>query len=265
MNEARSGAILEHIRKFARIGSDTRLSDRELLARFAHGHDEAAFAALVQRHGAMILQVCRRIVHNLHDAEDICQATFFVLASRAATRKWHDSVGNWLYQVAYRLSLRARSDALRRRRHESRMGTRPALQTRDEITAKELQAALDEELFRLPDKYQVPLVLCYLQGATRDEAARQLGWPLGTLKNRVERGRALLRNRLSARGLTLSAALIAAILTEGSAQAVLSVEEVKRITQVALLISRGQVKTAATGTVPALRLAHSMLRAMFLR
>src|SRR5437588_2601711 len=116
MNQA--GVILDHVRKLAR--ADGHVPDRELLERFSRHRDEAAFGTLVQRHRGMVMQVCRRVLHHWHDAEEGCQAAFVVLASKAGSRYWHESVGNWLYQVAYRLALRARATAVRRHKHENR-------------------------------------------------------------------------------------------------------------------------------------------------
>jgi RNA polymerase sigma factor (sigma-70 family) len=202
----------------ARKRHASRESDRELLRRFVEERDESAFAALVYRHGPMVLGTCRRVLHNHHDAEDAWQAAFLLLAAKAASLRWERSVATWLYVVARNVARKAKNAAARRSTHERRTAARRSegadIQPGGDLTAQELRAMLDEELGRLPQKYRSPLVLCYLEGLTRDEAARQLGWPLGTLKSRVERGRELLADRLTRRGLTLSAALPAALLTE---------------------------------------------------
>jgi RNA polymerase sigma factor (sigma-70 family) len=199
----------------------------------------------------MVLGVCRRLLHNGHDAEDVCQAVFLLLASKAASRRWHESVAGWLHQAAYHLALKARAAAACRRAREGRVISRPHPDPVDEISAHELQAALHEDLARLPEKYRAPLVLCYLEGATRDEAARQLGLPLGTLKSRVERGRELLHDRLASRGLTLAGALSAALLTTGAAQAGLPAGLTPAIVQAALQSAAGPVPTAAAGLLKA--------------
>jgi RNA polymerase sigma factor (sigma-70 family) len=196
-------------------------SDRELVRRFAAAADEAAFAALVRRHGPMVLGVCRRLLQNPQDAEDAFQATFLVLARKAGTLQHPESVGNYLYGVAYRRALGARAAAARRSAHEGRAAPRAQADPLTEITLREAQEVLDAELSRLPEQWRAPLVLCCLDGMTRDEAARQLGLPLGTLKSRLERGRELLRSSLTRRGLTLSAALSATLLGEGLARAAL--------------------------------------------
>src|SRR5579884_2283399 len=233
-----------------------RPSDRELLRRFAGQRDEAAFGTLVRRHGRMVLGVCRRALGNGPDAEDAFQATFLVLATRAASGSWQDSVAGWLHGVAHHVALKARAAAARRRLRESRAPTRAAGDPLEEINGRELRGVLDEELSRLSEKYRVPLVLCYLEGATRDEAARQLGWPVGTLKSRVERGRELLRARLRRRGLALAAALSASALPADAAPPA----------ALALETARAAVTTAAGRTssgvasAPAVRLARAVLR-----
>jgi RNA polymerase sigma factor (sigma-70 family) len=194
------------------------LTDRELLHRFKN-HDENAFRALVRRHGLMVYRTCRRAIANEHDAEDAWQQTFMVLATRSALGSWQESVAGWLHETARRIALKSRTTADRRRNSEHRLPSRQPGIPLDEITGRELQETLDVELARLPEKYRLPLVLCLLEGATRDEAAHRLGWPLSTVKHRVHQGRELLRKRLVQRGLTLSSVLGAAALAGSSAQA----------------------------------------------
>jgi RNA polymerase sigma factor (sigma-70 family) len=264
MKQARPAVIVKYLRKLAAVGKADPTSDRELLQRFAYRQDEAAFTTLVQRHGPMVLRVCRRLLSNWHDAEDVCQAVFLVLASKAASRYWQPSIANWLYQVAYHLALKAKASAASRRPRESRTIFQPQADPAEELSARELQAALHEELARLPEKYRAPLVLCYLEGATRDEAARQLGWPVGTLKSRVERGRDLLHSRLAHRGLTLSAALSTALLTEKVTEAALPAGLTPGIVRAAVGYTTRGLPTAAAGSEPALNLARGLLNVMSL-
>jgi RNA polymerase sigma-70 factor (ECF subfamily) len=190
-------------------------TDRELLERFVTVRDESAFAALVQRHGAAVLRVCRRVLASRQDAEDVCQAAFLTLARKAGLVPWQDSVSCWLQAVARRLALQARCSAARRGRftagpggdgacldvpEPSEAGPDPLV---EEVARRELRVVLDEELGRLPEKYRVPVVLCYLEGKTNEQAAGELGWPIGSMSRRLARARALLRDRLSRRGLTL--------------------------------------------------------------
>src|SRR6516162_1165068 len=203
--------LADHVRSLAGAPPGREASDRELLHGFAARRDEAAFAALVRRHGPMVLRVCRRALANAADAEDVFQATFLVLARKASSPRWHDSVANWLYGVAYRLARKVREAAVRRAARESRAAVRIGDDPLAAITGRELLGALDEELLRLPERYREPLVLCYLEGLARDEAAAQLGCPLGTLKERLGRGRDLLRRALTRRGVGAGAALAAAL------------------------------------------------------
>ncbi|MFO0807836.1 MAG: sigma-70 family RNA polymerase sigma factor [Gemmataceae bacterium] len=193
-------AAIDQVIRSASRAAHAALSDRDLLCRYATDGDEAAFAALVQRHTGMVLGVCRRVLPTVPDAEDACQAVFLVLARKAATTRWQPSVANWLYLTARRVADRARRSAARRRRHEGQAAVPAATSPADALTARELLAALDEELARLPTMYRKPLVLCYLEGLTRDEAATRLGIPAGTVKIRLERGRKRLGDALTKRG-----------------------------------------------------------------
>ncbi|MBL8793588.1 MAG: RNA polymerase sigma factor [Planctomycetia bacterium] len=216
MHGTRFSPILHYLRRLVgpSCGGQT---DTELLERFIGQRDEAAFEALVQRHGPLVWGVCRRSLADPHAAEDAFQATFLVLARRAEAIVQRASVRSWLYGVACRIARRARE---RDRRERARMTVLDPVQLAapsDADAWRQLQPILDEELDRLPEKYRAPLLLCYLDGKTRDEAAQELGWTEGAVKGRLERGRELLRNRLSRRGLPLSAALLTALPAEGSA------------------------------------------------
>jgi RNA polymerase sigma factor (sigma-70 family) len=186
------------------------LADDQLLERFTTRHDEGAFEALVQRYSSLVHGVCRRVLGHAQDAEDAFQATFLILARKAGTISKKQSLASWLYKVAYRTALRARSDKARRRSQEQHALPRPALYSPADAARRELGMVLDEEVQRLPEKYRVPILLCYLQGQTNAEAAAQLNWPTGTVKIRLMRGREMLRQRLLRRGITLSLAALAA-------------------------------------------------------
>jgi RNA polymerase sigma factor (sigma-70 family) len=180
-------------------------TDAALLGRFIRERDEASFALLVRRHGPMVLGVCRRVLRNLHDAEDAFQATFVVLVRRAGSVRSPASLAHWLYGVAYRTALEAKRAAARRRAKEA------AVTPRTEASDGPDLGILDEEISRLPDKLRDALVLCDLQGSSRKQAARQLGCAEGTVASRLSRGRELLGRRLSRRGFTLSWPLGAAV------------------------------------------------------
>jgi RNA polymerase sigma factor (sigma-70 family) len=205
MTRTQGNAVLRHIRGLAAAEE----SDGQLLERFAAAREEAAFAALVRRHGPLVLGVCRRVLHQEQDAEDAFQATFLALARKAASAGRRATLGTWLYQVAYHAALRVRQQSALRRRREDRTPPRPRPDLLAEVTGRELLTVLDEELHRLPERCRAPLVLCYLEGRTRDEAARELGWSLGTLKRRLEQGRVRLHDRLSRRGVALAGLLAA--------------------------------------------------------
>ena len=178
------------------------LTDGDLLKRYLQEEDEAAFEALVRRHGPMVLGVCRRILRNAHDAEDAFQATFLVLLHKASSLQSPGTVGNWLYGVAYRTAQEARRAILKRCAKEAKAVPKPAAPA---DAWNDLREALDEELERLSEKYRTVIVLVDLEGATGKEVARRLGMPEGTVASRLARGRVLLAKRLTRRGPALTA------------------------------------------------------------
>src|SRR5260370_26581373 len=202
-------SVLRHLRKAALGPDGGGLTDGQLLQRFLTRRDEAAFAVLVRRHGPMVLGVCRRILHNSHDADDAFQATFLVLVRKAPVLASRAVVGNWLHGVAYRTALKARSADARRRVKERAMSRPEAL---EEDLRPEWHALLDRELNGLPERDRAPAILCDLEGKTRREAARLLGCPEGTLSGRLSRARSLLARRLARHGLPLSGGAVAAAL-----------------------------------------------------
>jgi RNA polymerase sigma factor (sigma-70 family) len=230
--------------------------DGELLRRFVAAREEAAFAGLVRRHGAMVLGVCRRLLDDAHEAEDAFQATFLVLARRAAAVRKQDSVASWLYAVAYRVSLKARAAATHRQKPGGE-AAEPA-STADpaaEAAWRELRPVIDEELSRLPEKYRAPLVLCYLEGKTNEEAARLLGWTKGTVSGRLARARDLLRPRLARRGLALAAGSVAVLLAQRGAAP----------SSAALVETTANAVLTGSLSAPAAALARGVIRAMFVK
>jgi RNA polymerase sigma factor (sigma-70 family) len=183
-------------------------TDRELLHRYADARDEEAFAALVRRHAGMVQATCRRVLGDAQDAEDAFQATFLLLARKGKSGLWRPSLAGWLYAAARQVALNARRRKACRAHHEHQAAARAIATPLDQLSAAELLAALDEELGRLPERYRGPLVLCCLEGQTRDEAARRLDVPAATLKSQLERGRRLLSAALAKRGFTLGATLL---------------------------------------------------------
>jgi RNA polymerase sigma factor (sigma-70 family) len=219
MGKGRLGQALRHLRRLAGGGTAADCPDRQLLRRYAEQRDEAAFAALVERHGPLVLGVCRSVLGHAQDAEDAFQAAFLVLAQKAGSIRNSDSIGSWLYGVAYRTALRARRDMVRRGQREGKAAERSPEQPPSEAALRELQAILHEEVQRLPQRYRAPFVLCCLEDRSREEAARELGWKEGTVSCRVARARERLRQRLARRGIDLSAVLCAVAVAQGSADA----------------------------------------------
>ncbi len=192
------------------------LSDCELLNRYVEMDDQAAFATVIGRHSAMVLGVCRRLLPSSADAEDACQAVFLLLARKAKSTRWQPSVANWLYATARKVAQNARLASARRRRREGVAAVPESVAPVDRMSGRELTATLDEELDKLPPRYREPLVLCYLEGLTRDEAATRLGVPVATLKKQLERGRKKLADALTARGCILGISLLATFATSPS-------------------------------------------------
>jgi RNA polymerase sigma factor (sigma-70 family) len=199
-----ANAVLNYLRRVRGPRAATDMTDRALLERFAGQRDEAAFAELVRLHGPAVLGVCRRVLGDAHDAEDAFQVTFQVLAAKGRSLRPGDQLGPWLYGVAYRSALRARSKRARRRERERQAPPTAKTDPADDILWRDLRPVLDEEVQRLPEKYRVPFVLCHVQGQTYEEAAHHLGCPKGTVAIRLSRARERLRNRLTRRGLSPS-------------------------------------------------------------
>ncbi|HLK16382.1 MAG TPA: sigma-70 family RNA polymerase sigma factor, partial [Fimbriimonadaceae bacterium] len=187
MSSAQLGVLLHHLRRITAGRSQSVTPDRELLEAFLSQRDEAAFTELVRRHGPMVLNVCRGVLHNQHDAEDVFQATFLVLAQKAERVRKPEAVGSWLCGVAYHLALKVRAANIRRRNSEERTEERTVTDPMLDMTLRELHQVLLEELQHLPEKYRLPLILCYLEGRTQAEAARQLGWDKDILRGRLNR------------------------------------------------------------------------------
>src|SRR5271168_5195158 len=203
MANGESPAVLRDIHTLFRVGTSNGLTDAQLLDRFRARSDlnssEAAFAGLMARHGPMVLGVCRRALRNPDDVADAFQATFLILVRRADTVRVEDSLGRWLYGVSRRVSVRAKLAAARRSAREVREIEFAAAPAAD-ADFDELREVLDEEIGRLPEKFRRAVVLCELEGCGHDEAARQLGCAIGTVKSRLSRAREKLRSRLIRRG-----------------------------------------------------------------
>src|SRR5262245_49362795 len=206
--------VLQPLRRSTPQGDEPGRTDGQLLESFVASRDEAAFSALVRRHGPMVWGVCRRTLHNHHDAEDAFQATFLVLVRRAGSIVPREMVGNWLYGVARQTALNARAMAGRRKERETQAIEVPDPPAPTQPLWCDLRPLLDEELTQLPDRYRAVVVLCDLEGQSRSQAARQLGCPEGSVAGWLARARAMLAERLSQRGVALSAAALSASLLQ---------------------------------------------------
>jgi RNA polymerase sigma factor (sigma-70 family) len=256
MTSTKAGNVLLHIRRLAGPGQNEVSADCQLLDRFTTQRDESAFAELVRQHGPMVLHVCRSVLRHEQDAEDAFQATFLVLARKADTIRQPEAVAGWLCEVAYRVAVKAHAASARRHAQERRDTLMSAADPTLDMTVRDLQRVLHEELRHLPDKYRVPLVLCYLEGRSHEEAARQLGWSKGTFRGRLDRGREHLRRRLAARGVALAAVLCGTAVAPAAAAEAL-VQAVVRVVAPSPL-------NGATGVLPGrvAALAEEVIRAM---
>ncbi len=255
-------AVLRHVRKLAEVQALDTLPDGDLLDRFVQHRDESAFTVLVRRYAPLVLGICRRILRQAQDAEDACQAVFLVLACKAGSISKKEALPSFLHGVAFRVATTLRRNLTRRLARQVPLPETVPAPAAGDVTWGEVEAILDEELHRLPERFRAPLVLCYLEGLTRDEAAQQLGWSLGTLRGRLERGREQLRLRLSRRGLGLPAVLLASALGQVPAAGAAEASLVAATIEAVSLFAKGQ--GASTAAVPVLSLAEGVLQAMLL-
>jgi RNA polymerase sigma factor (sigma-70 family) len=263
---SRISKIVPHLRRVALLQEDAGLTDGQLLESFLACRDEAAFAALVRRHGPMVLGVCRRVLPNPHDAEDAFQATFLVLVRKGDSVVPRDMVANWLYGVARTTAHRARVASAKRAGRERQVVAMPEPEARhaeDELW-RDLQPVLDQELSRLPDKYRVPILLCDLEGKSIKEAARHLGWPQGTLAGRLARARALLAKRLTRHGLAVSAGALAAALSQNASAAGVPAAVAATTVRAATVLAAGQAVTEAAISAEVASLMEGVMKTMLL-
>ena len=206
------GKATRDLRVLLELGEARALTDGQLLGRFVDRREGAIFEAIVLRHGPIVWGVCRRILRDHHDAEDAFQATFLVLARRAASVAQGEKLGNWLYGVAHQTAQKARGMRARRRAREGQVTDLPEPEAAGVVKHEDCRGELDRELSRLPEKYRLPIVLCELEGLTHREAAEQIGCPIGTVSSRLSRAKAMLMRRLSRRAVPLSDGSMAVLL-----------------------------------------------------
>jgi RNA polymerase sigma factor (sigma-70 family) len=259
----RKRAVLKGVRTLLDVGTSTGLSDNQLLERYLRRRDdaaEAAFRALVERHGPMVLRACRGVLHDIHAAEDAFQATFVILARKAGSIRRRESVASWLFGVARRVALRADAQRKRRAVHERQDDAMVDAIAGSPDHSPEPISEIQEEVDRLPERYRAPVVLCYLEGLTQEEAAIRLRLPASTVRVRLMRARSRLRDRLTRRGLA-PAGLALAGLSAGRAEASVPAPLVEETIKAAVRIAVGR---AAGVSAPVAALVEGVIRAMFL-
>jgi RNA polymerase sigma factor (sigma-70 family) len=254
MEASELGPIARHLQAVLRQ-DQAALTDGQLLERFIAARDEASFEALLTRHGPMVLGVCRRLLGRGPDAEDAFQATFLVLARKAASVSPRDAVGSWLYGVARTTAIRARAEIARRCKRERQVEAMPEPEAVPEDPRDDLVPLLDEELARLPEKYRLAVILCDLEGRPRREVARQMQVPEGTLSSRLTTARRLLAGRLARRGGSLAVLL--------SPEAV-PVSLLRCTARAALAVAAGQAGAAGLVSERVVALMEGVLKAMLL-
>jgi RNA polymerase sigma factor (sigma-70 family) len=255
MKTGQPHSLTRFVRQLGRATAVAGSSDEELLGHFVRRADDAAFTAIVRRHGPMVLGICRRVLHHEQDAEDAFQATFLILARKSGSLRRAASLGPWLHGVALRTAAKARVGVERRRAAVYVGKEIAAAPAGDEVLGRDLRFVIDDAIDRLPEKYRVPFVLCHLEGMSGAEVARRLGCPPGTVASRLSRARERLRCHLAKRGLTVPVALFATALTAGTASAALPASLVQMTAEAATM---GIVSPQVAALVEA------MSRALFL-
>ncbi len=266
MAGASSRAVSRHLNTLFQCGVAGQKSDADLLEQFVAARDlaaEAAFAALVERHGVMVLGVCRRVLGNRAEADDAFQATFLVLARKASSIARREQLASWLYGVARHVALDSRNRALRQKAREKRWGAMRPVESPDQTMTCELRTVLDEELARLPERYRAAIVLCELEGLSRRDAAARLGISEGTLSSRLARAKSGLRDRLTRRGVALSTAALASVLTQDAHAVLLPPTLVDSVIHVATKVAAGSSLAGVVST-PVATLAEGVLKAMLI-
>jgi RNA polymerase sigma factor (sigma-70 family) len=256
------GTVFRQLRGVVAFERTKNQSDGELLCSFRQRQDQDAFAALLRRHGRLVWHICRRVLHNEHDAEDAFQATFLVLARKAGSIRQAESVSSWLHGVAHRIAMETKRKAARRRAHERQVPCHSPQPAISETAWQDLQEALDEELRQLPEKYRAPFILCCLENKSLADAAKQLGWKVGTVSGRLSRARQILQDRLSKRGVMLSAVLTGLAVGPSAATAAVPAVVANATTDAALAFATGSIATAGIISANVLALTKADLKGM---
>jgi RNA polymerase sigma factor (sigma-70 family) len=264
MVSGRWQSVFRHVRELLQASNSQPVSDRELLDRFVSAGDQDAFALLLERHGPKVMGVCRHLLRDTHRADDAFQATFLVFVRKAGTIRKRQSVGSWLYGVAFRTALKARTRAQRIQAYERQVDPMPTSDFRAEALEHDVRPMVLEEIHRLPEKYQAPVLLCYFDGKSEQEAAEELRWPAGTVRARMARARELLRSRLARRGLALSTAQLVVLLAGDSLPAAVPVALVNSTLEAVGLLVAGQSVVPALISAEAATLAAGVLKSMWI-
>jgi RNA polymerase sigma factor (sigma-70 family) len=263
MRRGQLDSVVRHLRRAAGLAAAEELADAQLLERFVADRDEDAFAALVGRYGGLVRSVCRHVLHHEQDTDDAFQGTFLVFASKAASIRKTTSVASWLYGVAYRTAMNAKRARARRREGPRDSRSCSPEQPVTEAALREVQAILDDEVNRLPEKYRAPFVLCCLEGKNRAEVAKELGWKEGTVCSRVARAREALQQRLTRRGVVLTAALCAIELGRTGATAAVKPSLMNCTIKAALSFAAGKAVATDLMSAEVAALAKGVLQSMW--
>jgi RNA polymerase sigma factor (sigma-70 family) len=263
MRSGHQGVAFHYIHQLFGEGTLAQLTDSQLLELYVSHRDELAFKTVVHRHGKMVLTVCSAVVGETHDADDAFQATFMLLIRKAASLWVDDSIGGWLHRVAFRIAAQARSEVLKRRECERRAAVRAREESGSLIPWDDASVVLHQEIDRLPERFRRPIVLCYLDGMTYQEAARHLEWTVTTTQGRLTRARNLLRARLTRRGVTLSGSMLGTVSVPGSASA-LSLSMLEQTVQAARHFAMTKGAAIEGGSTAAASLAKGALRKMMI-
>jgi len=264
VKDGRTHTVLRGLKVLNDVGAIGSLSDGQLLEHFVARCEEAVFELLVRRHGPMVWGVCRRILRDHHDAEEAFQATFLVLARRAAAVEPRDRVGNWLYGVAYQTARKARATRTKRRGWEGQVTDLPEPEAIRDGGWDDLLPHLDRELGRLPPKYRAPIILCDLEELTHKQAAEQLGLPVGTVSGRLSRARAMLARRLSRTGVSLTGGSVAVLLAQDAASAGIPAWLIESTVRPASLIAAGRGAMVEVVSAEVAALTREVMKSMML-
>ena len=258
-----SGLVLGQIQRLFSRGTVSGLSEGQLLARYVGERDELAFEAIVSRNGPMVLGICRRLLDDPNDVEDAFQATFLVLVKRAGSLRDRDLLANWLHGVALRVATRSRRDRTSRRIRDRTVDREKVVLDTNDDDRDELRTELDAEVARLPAKFQTPIVLCYFEGLTHDQAAERLRCPVGTIRSRMAKGRELLRSRLTRRGLSPTPSFLAIGPISGVSPSVPPALLARTIAVATSMVAGRSLMTGVTST-SVMSLTQGVLRTMSL-